>query len=68
VAHVDREQVLRWLRSRGEDRTAELAAQELPPRLDPEEDAATLAHLGVDPQELLAALGPPEAGGQALPA
>lgn len=54
---IAKQRILRLLRSQGEADLAELADRELPAVVDPEEHAATLAHLGIDPQDLIARLG-----------
>jgi hypothetical protein len=53
---IHREQVLEFLRNRGDaDRAKQ--AEELPDPVDTDRDAAMLHELGVEPSELLAGLG-----------
>lgn len=50
---IDKERILEFLRSRQEQDTVAQAQPELPDQVDTDDDAAMLAHLGIDPQELL---------------
>jgi hypothetical protein len=54
---IDKSQILDLLRSRGEDRKAQQAEQELPDTVDTDQDSGLLAKLGLDPQDLLGGLG-----------
>jgi hypothetical protein len=54
---IPKDQILQFLRSRGEDQKADQAQGELPDRVDPEQHADLLQRLGIDPQELLGSLG-----------
>jgi hypothetical protein len=54
---ISKDQILQFLRSRGEDQKADQAQGELPDRVDPEQHADLLQRLGIDPQELLGSLG-----------
>jgi hypothetical protein len=58
---IPKDQILELLRSRGEQDTADKAAGELPDQVDTERHADRLQKLGIDPQDLLRALG--EEGG-----
>ncbi len=53
---VDKALILEFLRSRQEQDTLTQAQPELPDQVDTDDDAAMLAHLGIDPQELLGEL------------
>ena len=53
---IDKSQILDLLRQRGDDDTARQAQHELPDQVDTDRDAGLLAHLGLDPQDLLAKL------------
>ncbi len=46
--NINKEQLLQFLRARGEDKQADLLEQELPEQVDSEEYADLLAVLGVD--------------------
>jgi hypothetical protein len=51
---IDKSQILDLLRQQGDDDKARQAQQELPDQVDTDRDAGMLAHLGIDPQDLLA--------------
>lgn len=55
--HIDEEQIIAFLRERGDDAKADQAQQELPGQVDTEQDAGLLANLGIDPSDLLGELG-----------
>lgn len=55
--HIDKEQIIAFLRERGDDAKADQAQQELPGQVDTEQDAGLLANLGIDPSDLLGELG-----------
>jgi hypothetical protein len=50
---IDKTQIVELLKSRGEDAKAAQAEAELPDKVDTETDAAVLAEVGIDPQDLL---------------
>jgi hypothetical protein len=54
---IPKEQILDFLRSRGEDDKANQAEGELPDQVDTEEHAGLLQKYGIDPQELIGKLG-----------
>lgn len=55
---IPKEQILEFLRSRGNHDQAEQASGELPEQVDPQQDAGLLQKFGIDPQQLLSgALG-----------
>ncbi len=54
---IDKDAILKLLRSRGEQEKADQAEQELPDKVDPDQHAGLLERLGVNPKELLGKLG-----------
>ena len=54
---IDKDQIISFLRERGDDAKADQAQQELPGQVDTEQDSGLLAKLGIDPSELLGGLG-----------
>ena len=54
---IPKEQVLEFLRSRGQQDKAQQANQELPDRVDTDRDSDILERLGINPQELTGQLG-----------
>jgi hypothetical protein len=54
---IPKEQILELLRSRGQDDKASQADGELPDQVDTEKDAGLLQKLGIDPGDLMGALG-----------
>jgi hypothetical protein len=54
---IPKEQILEFLRSRGEDDKAGQAENELPDQVDTEQHAGLLEKLGIDPQDLVSQLG-----------
>jgi hypothetical protein len=54
---IPKEQILDLLRSRGQQDKASQADGELPDQVDTEQHAGILQKLGIDPQDLLGALG-----------
>ena len=50
---IDKNEVVRLLRERGEHDKAEQAEQQLPQQVDHEEHSELLREVGVEPQELL---------------
>jgi hypothetical protein len=57
IMQIDKEQIIAFLRERGDDAKADQAQQELPGQVDTEQDAGLLANLGIDPSDLLGGLG-----------
>jgi hypothetical protein len=55
--NIDKDQILQFLRSQGDDAKAQQADQELPSTVDTDQDAGLLAKLGIDPMELIKQLG-----------
>jgi hypothetical protein len=54
---IPKEQILEFLRSRGEDDKAAQADGELPDQVDTEQHAGILQKLGIDPGDLVGSLG-----------
>lgn len=54
---IDKDQIISFLRERGEDAKAEQAQQQLPSQVDTEKDSGLLAKFGIDPSDLLGGLG-----------
>jgi hypothetical protein len=54
---IPKEQILEFLRSRGEDDKAAQADGELPDQVDTEKHAGMLQKLGIDPGDLVGSLG-----------
>ena len=54
---IPKEQILEFLRSRGQDDKAGQADQELPAQVDTDQHADILQRLGIDPQNLPGQLG-----------
>ncbi len=54
---IDKDAILKLLRSRGEQEKADQAEQELPDKVDPDQHAGLLERLGVNPKDLLGKLG-----------
>jgi hypothetical protein len=50
---IDKQQVVRLLRSRGEQDRAQQARAELPEHLDSDQHAEQLASFGIDPRDVL---------------
>jgi hypothetical protein len=50
---IDKNEVVRLLRERGEHDKAEQAEQQLPQQVDHEEHSELLGQVGVEPQDLL---------------
>jgi hypothetical protein len=53
---IDKQQIIQFLISRGQQDKAAQAESELPDQVDPESHAGLLSKLGIDPQDLLANL------------
>ena len=54
---IPKEQILEFLRSRGDQDKASQADGELPDQVDTDRDAGLLQKFGIDPQDLLSKLG-----------
>jgi hypothetical protein len=54
---IPKEQILEFLRSRGEHDKAGEAGEQLPDQVDTDQHADILKRLGIDPQDLLGQLG-----------
>ena len=54
---IPKDQILELLRSRGDNEKASQAEGELPDQVDTEKDAGLLQKLGIDPGDILGALG-----------
>jgi hypothetical protein len=53
---IPKEQILEFLRSRGDDDKASQAEGELPDQVDTEQDSGMLSKYGIDVQDLMGAL------------
>jgi hypothetical protein len=56
---IDKQTIVDLLRERGDDDKATKAVQELPEKVDHEQDADLLERFGIKPQELLGKVGDP---------
>ena len=54
---IDKDQIIAFLRERGNDAKADQAQQELPGQVDTDKDAGLLFKLGIDPSDLLGGMG-----------
>ena len=54
---IPKDQILEFLRSRGEDDKASQADGELPDQVDTDQHADLLQKYGIDPQDLISKLG-----------
>jgi hypothetical protein len=54
---IPKEQILEFLRSRGDQDKASQAEGELPEQVDTEQDAGLLQKFGIDPGDLMSQLG-----------
>ena len=54
---IDKDQIISFLRQRGDDAKADQAQQELPNQVDTERDSGLLSKLGIDPKDLPGGLG-----------
>ena len=54
---IDKEMILKLLRSRGDHEKASQAEEELPDKVDDQEHGGLLKKFGVDPKEILGKLG-----------
>jgi hypothetical protein len=53
---LDKNQIIEFLRSQGDQDKAQQAEQELPQQVDTDRDSGLLSKLGLDPQELIGRL------------
>lgn len=54
---IPKEQVLQFLKDRGDSEQAAQAEEELPEQVDTDQDAGLLSKFGIDPQELMSQFG-----------
>jgi hypothetical protein len=54
---IDKDQIIYFLKERGEDDKASQAQEELPDQVDTEQHAGLLEKLGINPSDLLGGLG-----------
>jgi hypothetical protein len=54
---IPKDQVLQFLKERGDSQQATQAEQELPDQVDTDKDASLLSKFGIDPQELISKYG-----------
>jgi hypothetical protein len=54
---IDKDQIISFLKERGEDDKASQAQEELPDQVDTEQHAGLLEKLGINPSDLLGGLG-----------
>ena len=54
---IDKDQIVAFLRERGDDDKAQQAQQDLPGQVDTEKDSGLLSKFGIDPADLLGGLG-----------
>jgi hypothetical protein len=59
---IDKDQIIAFLKERGQQDKADQAQQELPGTVDTEKDSGLLSKLGIDPADLLGGLGGGVAG------
>jgi hypothetical protein len=55
--NINKDQILQFLKDKGQPEQADQAAGELPDQVDTDQHAGLLAKFGIDPQELLGKLG-----------
>jgi hypothetical protein len=55
--NIDKNQIMEFLRSQGDDAKAQQADQELPDQVDTDRDAGLLSKFGIDPMDLVKKLG-----------
>lgn len=55
--NISKEQILQFLKDKGQNDHADQAAAELPDQVDTEQHAGLLPKFGIQPQELLGKLG-----------
>lgn len=54
---IPKEQILEFIRARGDHDQAQQAESELPDQVDTDQDSGLLGKFGIDPQQLLGGLG-----------
>ncbi len=54
---IDKDQIIAFLRERGDDTKADQAQSELPGQVDTDKDSGLLSKLGIDPADLIGGLG-----------
>lgn len=62
--NIDKDQILQFLKSQGDDAKAQQADSELPDKVDTDKDAGLLAKFGIDPMELIKKFGGGALGGK----
>lgn len=67
VVELDRQELVRILRTEGDNDTADRVEAELPDRLDTDRDADALAAVGLDRTQLMAKLAGGSLGGTVAP-
>ena len=55
--NISKEQILQFLKDKGQNDQADQAASELPDEVDTDQHAGLLSKFGIQPQELLGKLG-----------
>ncbi len=55
--NISKDQILQFLKDKGQTQQAEQAGAELPAQVDTDQHAGLLAKFGLDPQELIGKLG-----------
>ncbi len=55
--NISKDQILQFLRDRGQSDQADKASSELPDQVDTDQHADLLSKFGIDPQQLLGQLG-----------
>ncbi len=55
--NISKEQILQFLKDKGQNDQADQAASELPDQVDTDQHAGLLSKFGIQPQELLGKLG-----------
>jgi hypothetical protein len=54
---LPKDQILQFLKDRGDSEQADRADKELPDQVDTDRDAGLLSKFGIDPQDLISKLG-----------
>lgn len=55
--NISKDQILQFLKDKGQTQQADQASAELPDQVDTDQHAGLLAKFGLDPQELIGKLG-----------
>jgi len=55
--NISKDQIVQFLKDKGQSQQADQAAGELPDQVDPEQHADLLSKFGIDPKELLGKFG-----------